>query len=66
MHQEKPVNISSTPPQPGQVAFRWTGRVFYIAALLGLGIFGTYILLRATGTTFQKYVPEGSRLKSVE
>jgi hypothetical protein len=41
--------------QPGQVAVRWTGRLFYIAALLGLGIFGSYILLRATGATFQNF-----------
>lgn len=41
--------------QPGQAAFRWTGRVFYLSTLLGLGIFGTYILLRATGATFQNF-----------
>ena len=41
--------------QPGQTAFRWTGRTFYIAALLGLGIFGSYILLRATGATFRNF-----------
>jgi hypothetical protein len=52
--QEKAVNMSSQ-AQPGQLAVRWTGRVFYLAALLGLGIFGTYILLRATGATFQNF-----------
>ena len=36
-------------------AFRWMGRSFYFAALLGLGIFGTYILLRATGTTINNF-----------
>ena len=36
-------------------AFRWTGRVFYIAALVGLGIFGSYILLRAFGVTFANF-----------
>ncbi len=36
-------------------AFRWTGRVFYFAALIGLGIFGTYILLRAFGATFANF-----------
>ncbi len=45
----------SSQAQPGQAAFRWTGRLFYMAALLGLGIFGSYILLRATGATFQNF-----------
>jgi hypothetical protein len=45
----------SSQAQPGQLAVRWTGRVFYLAALLGLGIFGSYILLRATGATFQNF-----------
>jgi len=34
---------------------RWTGRVFYTASLLGLGIFGSYILLRATGVTAENF-----------
>jgi hypothetical protein len=34
---------------------RWTGRLFYVAALLGLGIFGTYILLRGTGATYENF-----------
>lgn len=41
--------------QPAQTATRWMGRVFYIAALAGLLIFGVYILLRATGATFQNF-----------
>jgi hypothetical protein len=36
-------------------AERWTGRVFYMAALLGLAVFGSYILLRATGVTAQNF-----------
>ena len=36
-------------------AFRWIGRSFYFAALLGLAIFGTYILLRGTGATFKNF-----------
>jgi len=36
-------------------AFRWIGRGFYIAALLGLMTFGTYIVLRATGATFKNF-----------
>ena len=35
--------------------FRWIGRLFHFAALLGLGIFGTYILLRGTGATFKNF-----------
>jgi hypothetical protein len=34
---------------------RWTGRFFYFAALAGLGVFGTYIVLRATGATFRNF-----------
>lgn len=34
---------------------RWTGRFFYLAALAGLAIFGTYIILRATGATFRNF-----------
>lgn len=41
--------------QSEQIAVRWTGRLFYMAALLGLGIFGAYILLRATGVTSQNF-----------
>jgi hypothetical protein len=40
---------------PAQAAFRWTGRVFYIAALSGMVVFGAYILLRSTGATFQNF-----------
>jgi hypothetical protein len=36
-------------------AFRWTGRLFHWAALVGLGIFGAYILLRAFGATFSNF-----------
>ena len=35
--------------------FGWTGRAFYFAALLGLGVFGTYILLRGTGATYKNF-----------
>ena len=34
---------------------RWTGRFFYFAAMAGLGVFGAYIVLRATGTTFSNF-----------
>ncbi|MEP7242676.1 MAG: DUF2306 domain-containing protein [Gammaproteobacteria bacterium] len=35
--------------------FRWIGHYFYFAALVGLGIFGTYIVLRGTGATFKNF-----------
>lgn len=44
-----------SPALSGQTAFRWTGRLFYVAALLGLAAFGIYILLRATGQTFENF-----------
>jgi len=31
--------------------FRWTGRAFYVSTLVGLGAFGTYIIVRASGLT---------------
>jgi hypothetical protein len=34
---------------------RGLGRCFYFATLVGLGIFGTYIVLRATGATFENF-----------
>ena len=34
---------------------RWSGRFFYFAALTGLGAFGLYIVLRATGVTFSNF-----------
>jgi hypothetical protein len=39
----------------GEGASRWLGRLFYFAALLGLAIFGTYILLRGTGATYKNF-----------
>ena len=35
--------------------FRWTGRFFYLATLLGMGTFGVYIVLRATGRTSENF-----------
>jgi hypothetical protein len=35
--------------------FRWLGRLFYFAALIGLAAFGLYIVLRATGATFRNF-----------
>lgn len=49
---ETTMNIAA---HTAQIAVRWTGRTFYIAAFLGLVTFGGYILLRATGATFQNF-----------
>ncbi len=46
--------MSSTLPAEDR-HFTWTGRFFYFAALAGLGIFGTYVVLRATGSTFKNF-----------
>ena len=35
--------------------FRWSGRLFYVAALLGLATFGTYIVLRGAGATDKNF-----------
>lgn len=34
---------------------RWVGRCFHAATLAGLGVFGLYILLRASGNTFKNF-----------
>jgi len=46
--------------QPGRAErderlLRWLGRCFYFASLPGLGIFGTYIVLRASGATYKNF-----------
>jgi hypothetical protein len=35
--------------------FRWTGSLFYFASVGGSGLFGIYIVLRATGATFSNF-----------
>lgn len=40
---------------PANGAFRWAGRAFYLAALVGLVVFGIYIVLRASGATFKNF-----------
>lgn len=45
-------------PRPVPVEARllgWIGRFFQFAAVAGLGVFGTYIVLRATGATFKNF-----------
>ena len=46
--------MDSTSPLPDRAA-RWIGRSFYFAAFVGLGIFGSYILLRGTGATTSNF-----------
>lgn len=42
-------------PPTEERLLRWTGRFFHVAALAGLGAFGAYIVLRATGATFRNF-----------
>ena len=50
------MNTTTSPQLPAiDSALRWTGRVFYFAALAGLVVFGIYIVLRATGATFKNF-----------
>jgi hypothetical protein len=49
------VTIRAAQTEQGTVALRWTGRIFYLAALVGMGIFGTYIVLRAAGVTSRNF-----------
>lgn len=46
--------METASPLPSRAA-RWIGRSFYVAALVGLGIFGGYILLRGTGATTSNF-----------
>jgi hypothetical protein len=49
--QASPGNVRRS-ARPGQGRlFGWTGRLFSVATLAGLGLFGAYIALRATGAT---------------
>jgi len=43
----------STPAQARLLG--WAGRLFHFAAMAGLGLFGLYIVLRATGATFRNF-----------
>lgn len=44
------------PPQsPEQRALRWLGRAFHLAAVIGLALFGAYIVLRASGATLKNF-----------
>lgn len=43
------------PASLDQRLLRWLGRAFYFATWLGLGLFGLYIVLRASGQTFKNF-----------
>ena len=47
-------NLSRSAPAVERL-FGWTGRAFQLATLAGLGAFGTYIVLRATGVTSRNF-----------
>jgi len=53
VRQTQPAQAVSTMAQ--QQLFRWLGRFFYFAALLGLATFGTYIVLRGAGATYENF-----------
>lgn len=40
---------------PEQRALRWLGRAFHLTAVVGLALFGTYIVLRASGATVRNF-----------
>jgi Predicted membrane protein (DUF2306) len=46
-------------------AARWIGRTFYFAALVGLMVFGSYIVLRGTGATFKNFYQWHDLISSV-
>ncbi len=48
--QRRPV-----PPSVEERLLRWGGRLFYLVALAGMVVFGSYILLRASGATFKNF-----------
>jgi len=55
-HEERPTGLAKSPGLATEERLvRWIGRFLYSAALLGLGIFGTYIVLRGTGVTFRNF-----------
>lgn len=58
MNEQIRMTLSQAAPRQIPVEerlLRWTGRLFYFAALAGLGVFGAYIVLRATGATFKNF-----------
>lgn len=43
------------PLSPEQRALHWLGRAFHVAAVVGLALFGAYIVLRASGATVKNF-----------
>jgi hypothetical protein len=53
---EESVSLGMAPRMEAEERLiRWIGRLFHLATLTGLGIFGTYILLRGAGATFRNF-----------
>lgn len=58
MNESARLPATSARPRPAPVVdlpLRWIGRCFQIATLAGLGLFGLYIVLRATGATSKNF-----------
>lgn len=58
MNEQGNPSIGQSQPHLGSAParlLRWTGRFFYYACLVGLGVFGTYIILRGAGSTFSNF-----------
>ena len=58
MDKQVPPALGAIGPLPTPVEDRllgWIGRLFLVATLAGLGIFGAYIALRATGATSKNF-----------
>lgn len=55
MNEQGRLDMRRQPVPVEERLLRWVGRCFYFAALAGLGVFGTYIILRASGATFKNF-----------
>lgn len=55
MNEQGRLDMGRPPVPVEERLLRWVGRCFYFAALAGLGVFGTYIILRASGATFENF-----------
>lgn len=58
MNEQSRLAMDRGQPQPApleQRLFRWAGRFMHFVALAGLLTFGAYIVLRATGATFENF-----------
>lgn len=58
MNEQSRSSMRLAEQQPGDISaslLRWTGRFFYFTCVIGLGLFGLYIILRGTGSTFKNF-----------